>query len=198
MPIEAYECTLSGVLAGQFVQTVINVALDNTTPDPPYAAATAIASKMCAANGFVEKFTSTLPVDYQATSLRVRRVSAGGGPTAIFLQGSMIQSAGQRTGSISSAQVSPLVIIIPTTNPNRTGRIFLPGVSEDDIDQMALVAGLITDINSLISHMEAGDTSASGVFVYGVLRRALALVDPISAAYISPLIGTQRRRLRPV
>lgn len=198
MPIEAYECTLSGTLAGQFVQTVLNVALNNTLPDPPYDAAVAIADQFIAANEFVTKFTNCLPVDYNCTSIRVRRVSAGGGPTAIRLQGAMDQSEGQRTGNISSAQVCPLIIIIPTTAPSKTGRIFMPGVSEDDIDQMALTPGLIGELEALISYMNAGTSTAAGVVVFGVLRRALALVDPWSAGYISPLIGTQRRRLRPV
>jgi hypothetical protein len=198
MAEEAYECTVSGVLAGQFVQNIVHTAIDNTFNIPSFQVASEIAAQLAAAGEFVEKFTDCLPTDYIATSVRVRRVSAGGGPTAIVLQATMSQAAGQRTGQISSAQVSPLVILIPTVNQNRTGRIFLPGVSEDDIDQMVLVGALVTAMQALVTYMLAGTSIPTGTVVYGVFRRALLLTDPLAAGYVSPLIGTQRRRLRPV
>jgi len=198
MPVEAYECTLSGTLAGQFVQTVFHVNYNNGSSQPPFFAAKDIAEQLVAAGEFVVKFTDALTSTYDATSLRVRRVGPTGGPTAIVLAGGMSQSQGQRDAGISSAQVNPLVILIPSVAPAKTGRIFIPGVAESDIDNMFIVSGLITALTDLIAYMVAGTTIAGGGITFAVLRRATKVGDPIDAGYVSPLIGTQRRRLRPV
>jgi hypothetical protein len=198
MPHEAYECTLSGILTGQFVQTVFAVDYNNTATQPPFFAAKDIGDQLSAAGEFIELFVNCLPSSYRVTSLRVRRVGPTGGPTAIALAGGMAETTGQRGPNISAAQVNPLIILIPTVASNKTGRIFMPGVDEDDIDDMVLVAGLVTAYQALITYMVAGTTIAGGAIAFGVLRRATKVVDPLDAGYISPLIGTQRRRLKPV
>ena len=198
MPVEAYECTLSGVLAGQFVQTVFHVAYNNTGSQAPFSAAKDIAEQLVAAGEFVEKFTQGLPASYLATSIRVRRVGPTGGPTSIVLGGAMSQPDGQRTADISSAQVNPLIILIGDVAPAKTGRIFMPGIAEDDIDAMVITSTLITVFQDLLTYMLTGTTIAGGAITFGILRRATKVVDELSAGYVSPLIGTQRRRLKPI
>lgn len=198
MAEEAYECTLSGTLAGQFVQTVVHVAYNNTTSANPFDIAKEIRDVFMGLNEFINKFVVCLPASYTCTSVRVRRVGPSGGPTAIGLSGAMASNVGQRDSEISSAQVNPLVILVPTVAPSKTGRIFMPGVAESDIDGMVLVATLLTALQGLIDYMKAGTSIPSGQIVYGVYRRTLKLVDPLLDGYVSPLIGTQRRRLHPV
>jgi hypothetical protein len=198
MPTEAYECTLSGILAGQFVQTVFHTNYINGSSQPPFFAAKDIAEQLAASGEFIDNFVACLPADYQATSLRVRRVGPTGGPTAIVLASGMNLSAGQRPAQISSAQVCPLLIFIPTTAPSKTGRMFMPGVSEDDIENMVMVTALVTELEALITYIVGGTTIAGGGVEFSVLRRLTKVGDPIDAGYVSPLIGTQRRRLRPV
>lgn len=198
MPHEAYECTLSGTLAGQFVQTVFHVDYNNTSSQPPFFAAKDIAEQLSAAGEFVALFTDGLPGSYFVTSMRVRRVGPTGGPTAIVLAGAMAQSQGTLATEISSAQVNPLIILIPTIASNKTGRIFMPGVPEDEIADMVLSPALVTTYQALIAYMVAGTTIAGGAVAFGVMRRATKVVDILDAGYVSPLIGTQRRRLHPI
>lgn len=198
MPHEAYECTLSGTVAGQFVQTVFHVDYNNTSAQPPFFAAKDIADQLSAASEFVQLFCAGLPDTYFATSLRVRRVGPTGGPTAIVLGTAMSVAQGALGGEISSAQVNPLIILIPKTASQKTGRIFMPGISEDEIANMVLSSGVLTAYNDLITYMVAGTTIAGGAIAFGVYRRATKVVDLLDAGYVSPLIGTQRRRLRPV
>lgn len=198
MPVEAYECTLSATLAGQFVQTVFHVSYNNGASQPPFSAAKDINEQLIAAAEFVEKFTAGLPASYQATSLRVRRVGPTGGPTSITLASDFVQSQGQRGSEISSAQVNPLLILIGTTTPAKTGRIFIPGIDEADIAQMVLDPAIITIYNDLLAYMLTGTTVAGGAVSFGILRRATKVVDLLDAGYVSPLIGTQRRRLHPI
>lgn len=200
MPAEAYELTISGILAGQFVQNVLHVNVDNTTSTNPYTVASKLLETLEGTTAFFGDWCDALPADYRITSARARRVLSTGGPTAIMLAAAMSISVGQRTGSIQAAQVNPVLIFLTTLRPNRPGRVFLPGLSETDCDDMTYTAGIITAFTTLITNIVTGFTIDTITLAanFGVLRRALASSDDISNGRISPLIGTQRRRLRPV
>lgn len=207
MGLEGYECLVSGTLAGQFVQTVMNMQVDVTSAQNPYLTAEDVGLTLNAAGGFIDLFTAMCPSDYAPTSLRVKRIYPTGGPTYIILQAELSSSAGGRAGQISASQVNPVIIWIPNDFPAKTGRTFIPGVSEDDIDQMIYAAGLITDITAFSDYWVAGGSLLDSAFAWegAVYRRAKVgpppvahSIDQIGAARISPVVGTQRRRLHPV
>lgn len=199
----AYEIVWSGTLAGQFVQTVQHMIGDEATPPDFFAQARDMIDP-ANFDGTNSNFLACLPVPYNLTSVRCRRVFPTTGPTAIWLAGSYANDAGLRTGNISAAQVNPVILWIPATDPSKLGKLFLPGVSEDDIDNMLLVGTLITDITGFIDNWIAGFT-VNGTAYFGA-KAIKATVTPynvinavrIEYGQVSPLIGTQRRRLRPV
>jgi hypothetical protein len=65
---------------------------------------------------------------------------------------------------------------------------------------MVLTTGLITAIQDFIDIVVPPFTlnGTSDPSSFGIFRRDLGASDDIIAGRISPLIGTQRRRLRPV
>ena len=200
MPAETYECIISGTLAGQFVQTVLHVNCDNTLPEPPFDVAQALVDLFIGNGELVELYCGALPADYACTSFRARRILTAGGPSAIGLSSAMAVNSGARTGNISSAQVNPVIIWIPTTNPAKTGRTFMPGVSEADIDEMVYSSGLITALDAFGTYFEDGGTLPLGSIAWtgAIYRRALSASHGITNHRVSPVVGTQRRRLRPV
>jgi len=198
MATEVYEVVISGILGGQFVQNVLHVQATIATPVNPFGTALLIAQDL-ASGSILENYTDSLPADYIGTSVRVRKIDGTGGPTAIVLGDVWTQNQGQRIGQISSAQVAPLIVWIGTTTPDKTGRTFLPGVSEEDIDQMILGSALVVAIQLFITTFIAGGTLGAGdTYVGAIWRRTAVVSDVIFAGQVSPLIGTQRRRLRPV
>lgn len=200
MANEAYELVISGTLAGQFVQNVLHVNVANTSDDPPYEIAGDIIDTLDATIGLTAAWCDILPTDYALTSIRCRRVLVTGGPTAIRLGSALAEDAGQRTGTIQSAQVNPVIVLLTTLRPNRPGRIFVPGISEADLDAMVYVSGYVLAVDALIVLIHTGFTldNAGYSASFGILRRAIASSDDIMGGRLSPLIGTQRRRLRPV
>lgn len=200
MPAECYELVISGILAGQFVQNVLHVNVDNSGSTAPYTVAQSVLDTLNGTETWFDTWCAALPGDYRCTSARCRRVLVTGGPTAILLGASMSQDVGQRAGSIQAAQVNPVLVFITTIRPNRPGRIFLPGLSETDCDDMTYTAGVLTVFNDLITKIVGAFTLDTLTYAasFGVLRREIGASDDITAGRVSPLIGTQRRRLRPV
>lgn len=199
----AYEIVWTGVLAGQFVQTVQHVVGDEVTSPNPFERAKAIIN-VINFDPVNDAFLAMIPAPYTLTSVRCRRVYPTTGPTAIVLGPVYTNQTGQRTGEISSAQANPVILWITDTNPANLGKLYIPGVSETDISNMALVAGLVADIDSFVSVWIAGIT-VSGVNYFGakavrqtVSPYAVINAERIEYGQVSPLIGTQRRRLRPV
>jgi len=205
MPTATHEVVISGTLHGQFVQTVQHVRATIATLTNPFSESLKIAQSL-EADGVMTKFMECLPSDYILTSARVKQVLPTGGPTAIMLATEFTTAVGQRSGEISSAQVNPLMIWIPTTAPAETGRLFFPGVSESDIDGMVLGVTLIAAYNDFSDAWIAGGTLGGVDEWHGSVLRKSSPPPPIvpvsddliAFGQISPLIGTQRRRLRPV
>jgi len=108
------------------------------------------------------------------------------------------ESIGTRTGEIQAQQVNPLLILIGVNAPAKTGRVFLPGASEDDIDEGQVQAGLVAAMEAFGAALDAGWTVTAGTGKGGIFRRATKTVDPLGYYRVSPLIGTQRRRLKPI
>lgn len=199
MAVECYEVIASGIAGGQFVQNVFHVNVTVSGSPDPFTTADAICAKFCASGEFVEKFTDALASDYGCTSLRARRVLPSGGPTQIYLGASMSQTEGQRSGGIGASQVAPLIIWITATNPSKTGRTFIPALSETDIDENHLTSGVLTALGAFGTYFAAGGTLAGAIpWDAAILRRVGGTADGIANFRVSPVIGTQRRRLHPV
>ena len=207
MPDEVYECLISGNLAGQFVQTVLNAHVDVTSAQNPYLTAEDLANTLNLMGGLMDVFCGACPSDYLASSLRVKRVYPTGGPTFIILASDLETSGGLRSGTISASQVNPVIVWITDLLPSVTGRTFIPGVSEADIDAMVYTSAFITAMTTFKDFWVAGGVLGDSGFAWegAVYRRAKVgppivphTYDLIGAARISPVVGTQRRRLHPV
>jgi len=200
MPQETYESVLSGVLSGQFVQTVNHWNVDNAGAVDPYSMALDLAESLSGASGWIDALMSVCPAGYTATSVRVRRVSAGGGNTAIVLGPAFTDSVGDRTGAIQTFNANPCVVWLTTHLPNRPGKTFIPGLSETDADAGTYASGFVTAIDAFITASIAvfNTLGAGDPYQMAIFRRATGQVSDVTAGRLSPMIGTQGRRRQPV
>jgi len=200
MAAETYELLISGTLAGQFVQSVFHINVNNVGDEHPYEEAGDILNTLSATTNFFNVWTGVLPTIYTITSARCKKILATGGPTNILLGVELSDSVGQRSGHISSAQLNPVLVWITDPRPDKPGRTFLPGISETDIDEMVYTGPWIAAAGNLISNITQPFTldGSSDPANFSVYRRALNAADSIDFGRISPVIGTQRRRLHPV
>jgi len=199
MPLETYEAVLSGNLGGQFVQTVLHFTVNNTGTTNPYLVAKDLAETLTNTSGWIDEFMKVLPTAYTATSIRVRRKSDGGGPTYIVLGAAFADATGDRTGGIQTFQANPLLIWITSTNPDKPGKTYLPGVSETDADGGFLTSAFVTAVDAFI--VIAIDTFSTDTLTYAcefaIWRRESEVANSIMGGRISPKIAVQKRRALP-
>lgn len=199
----AYEVVWSGHLAGQFVQTVQHVQASEAADSGAYITALNIISPTNF-DAINSEFMNCLPEDYILSSVRCRRVFPSGGPTAIVLGSNYGDSQGTTSPGISAAQVNPVILWIGATSESHLGKLFMPGISEDAINNMVIDGPQLTLYYTFIGVWIAGMLISADQYVGSIATRATSSpfnvisVRPIAYGQVSPLIGTQRRRLRPV
>jgi len=197
MAVVQSEFVISGHLAGQFTQTILHANVDTTSSPDIWSATLDTANQLISSGGMMEALTDALPQDWIGSSLRVRQVDPGG--PSVYLSASLwVNQNGQRSGGITSAQVNPCCIWIPTTSPTKTGRTFLPGVTDTDCNAMVYDPAFITAVNAFMANYIGGGTGTDITWSGCVFRRATGFGDAIQGSYLSPHVGTQRRRLTPV
>jgi len=200
MATEVYEAVLTGNLSGQYVQTVTHWQVDNSGSIAPYLMAQDLAESISGASGWVDLLMAITPAGYTASSIRVRRVSAGGGPTAIVLGPSFTDAAGDRTGAIQTFSANPCIVWLPQTQPGKVGKLFVCGLSETDADAGVYTAGYISAVASFIAGSIVPFTTLTSGDTYELViwRRATSTTSDIIAGRLSPKVGLQKRRSLPI
>lgn len=199
MAIEMYEVTLTGVAAGQFCQTILNVNVNNVSGDNPFKVANDLLEEWNTPGNVLELFLDCVSESYSMLSARCRRILPTGGPAQIYLAASLSATDGTRAPSIATSSLAALFIWLTTTRPTKTGRTFLPALSETDVNNNVLQPGLLAAM-TLFGDMyrDGGTISSSGdQWTGAIYRRALNASDDVTNYRVSPVVGNQRRRLRP-
>jgi hypothetical protein len=197
MAQQTYRLTISYNTAGQFAQNVLHYEFD----DALYADTTLAANALN--NAFNTHCTGALKdalnINTKILSYKSRRITAVGGFEAIRL--GTITDVGNRAGDLSASGLAPLIRFITNDVPVRTGRMFLPGVSDNDSTDGYLTAAFFTDLTDLANVLDDSLTLVGGgaptatAVIWSTAPVKVAI--PISIAVPSPYLATQRRRQRP-
>jgi len=192
-----YQLTLTGAIAGQFCQNILHFQFEELSSETPFINAVAIANGWVGQN--LVHWLSVLPSSYEMSSVRCRQISDGGGATYTQTSG-VGGEVGARSDAISVTTVGPLLCFPATVDDAVVGKIFLPGVAEDDIEYNILGSSILTDITTFLSDF-LDPVAISGTVVgnlnYCVANAAKDNWAKPDGGYASATIGTQRRRAKP-
>lgn len=193
-----YQLTISGNAAGQFMQTILHFRLSEAGTNTPFSWA-----RHC-----IDEFVSNLQADfvaplcqeYNMTSYRCRRVTGGGGPTAIKTLGPGVVVGG-RAGTLGETALACVIDFPAVVNAkNVTGKIFMAPINGDDITDNLFATTLTNDVATFGGDLLTPITMASGfgTMTYTIFNRAHGVDGLPLGSYVSPVPGTQRRRLHPI
>jgi hypothetical protein len=193
-----FQITVTGSLNGQFCQNILHYQFEITTTHTPYLDAAALGNAWTTDE--LDNWLSILPQSYETSSVRCAQVSDGG--SATYTQTSGVSGmVGARDAEISVTSIGPLLCFPAMLSRNVVGKIFLPGIAEADIAYGFIDAGLQTAITTFLGNWVPAITisgSTVGNAYYCVANAARDNWARPDGGYLSPTIGTQRRRARPV
>jgi len=193
-----YQLTITGSCAGEFMQNILHFHLNEAGAGTLFEYAEALINAFNTSN--LNDFLGMLSPDYSCLSLRAKKVSGSGGPTAIlgFAAGSQIGGGGTSAGSTQVALL--LNFPVALNGKNVTGKMFISGIPAAEVvdntmsNTLQTAAG--TWMTTLFTNLTL--TGALGTATFCIYNRATQTDQVVSAGYVSPLVGTQRRRLHPV
>lgn len=141
-----------------------------------------------------------LPEDVLLIGYKARRVNNGGGPGIVQ---PIAGEAGTRTGNFSAGAIGPCMIWSYQKFGGgwAAGRTFLPGVSEDDIEENSFVAGLIANIQALQAQLLTVPAMTTMMpplnFEFGIYSPTHDAFSGAEAGHTSGKPGVQNRRMKP-
>jgi hypothetical protein len=148
-------------------------------------------------SSFKNLWLAMLPDNYSLSAILARRIGPTGGQYAIidYEEGTEI---GTRGSGNTANQVCPCVTLIPPMGVKSGGRVFLPTVSQTQIQLNVFTAGYITAVNNFFNPAIAFSSFLGGNIQLCIYSRKLNTSSEVSSFHLSPVIGFQRKRARPI
>lgn len=133
------------------------------------------------------------------TSIKAQKVSGDGGPAVTRTYGPT-DFEGTRAGEIGNTSENVCLEFPVLLNAkNVTGKIFCSGILDADIVDNVIADTAKTRVEALGTSLLASRTLSGGAgdYHYVIWNRANALFASPTFRRLSPVVGSQRRRLRP-
>lgn len=200
MAREIYDLEIRVNVSGNHVANVFKLYIDDPTVPDEYQNAKDIIDALPVGAGptaWLFRYRALISGDCYISNIICRRSSTGGGNTAqAVLQTDTLP--GLAMGTVCATQVAGCVIWVNQDEPDVTGRSFIPGVSKEDIDGGRFFASYYERVENFIARTAAGLNISAGIAYFGIYQRVPQTIFGITGGYLSPKVGTQRRREQPL
>lgn len=199
MANEYYEMDVAFSSAGQLAMCVFHYRIADPTDPDEYEVASQLVNAIDDGGGtsWITRLMQMMSEDAFLSSVRAKRVA----PTGGNLAGQAFEPTdfpGAIASEIHTQQVAACLIWVSDSNPGKSGRNFIPGVPENALASSRWEAAFQALANTFIAVHLTGFSVAAGVFLPVVYDRVAKTGFVPDNGYISPLVGTQRRREIPV
>jgi hypothetical protein len=178
------------------VQNTLHVDVAESGSHTPYEYATDIINLWVVS--YKTHWLACCTNGYYITSVTSRKVQTPGGPLAVILYAPGAQ--GGARGNAAASGLCPVMLFpVLLHGKNVTGRIFLPGVAQTDIQDNVLSASLLTAMSTMSTDLLATwALSVTGVNAnVCIYNRANQVNTHVTIYRPSTKPGTQRRRYVP-
>jgi len=190
---DVFQLVIHGTCAGELFENVQHWQSSITSSsDPVSLAAELITAFRASAEG---PMLDMMSGDTFITGYKCKRVNAGGSPTVML---PITPVAGTASGtSATSSTATCIVTRYSQAGKWRSGRWFVPGLSEDELTGNTFSAGQLTAANTFIAAMGVMVATLS-TWTFGVWAGKTSTFFPPVYIAPSPKVGIQKRRLLPV
>lgn len=200
MAFSYFQSSIGFSCAGNFAAIVQNWGIDTPGGTGPFNRAKSFVAAFQTPTfgaALADLICGVLSVDSFISSVRCHQVSPSTGNqyakvfTATDLPGTF-------SGEVDAAQVAACIIWLTAAEAGLNGRTFLPGVSEDAMENGRFTSAYRSALDDLIDGYGVGVAATVGSFTLYLKNGDPAAFTKIAHASLSLTAGTQRRRLKPV
>lgn len=200
MAIEVYELVANFFSGGEPCSCVFNYWIDNTGNVHPYTVASQL--RQAIDDGvppatWLSRLVNCLSNEAYLSYVSARMVNPAGGQASVQRFPPTVFPGGVLE-PIHTQQVCGTLIWVSTTEPENTGRNFLPGVPETFLTGSRWQSDAYDAYELFAAQHIAGFSVAAGLFLPVIYNRTAKTFRPISNGYLSPMPGTQRKREKPL
>lgn len=200
MATDYYQVNVRFICAGQPAEIVLHYRIIDPSNSDEWVVANQLGAAISEFNDptdWLSRLLNLMSNEAWLSSIRIKRVAPTGGNTA---SDSWLpdERPGNVEAEIDAQQVAACVIWCNETTADKTGRTFIPGISTDSTDQSRWPDAYITNVNLFIAKHLTGFTVTAGIFEPVIFDRTAKTGLLMTSGYLTPRIGTQRRREVPV
>lgn len=195
MATENYLLSIQGSVGGQYNECVLcfqSAGLSSTDT---------LDSAGDLVNAFVAHGQTTwlamLPATYSLDVLSARRAFPKPSAQA-YVQNQAFSVNGTRGTSATAYNLCPSVFLVPPMGTKSGGRVFLPCVGQADIVNNQYIAGYITAIDNFFGAATSGYAGSGTNWQLAIYSRKHVSASLAQSWALSPRLGFQSRRRRPV
>jgi len=194
-----YELRMSIVAGGQFAQSVFHYVIDLPTPPDDWTAAKDLFLTLDdgGAASFLTRLRNCMSEDAYLSAVRVRQLAPTGGNTFSFVY-ETTDFPGTILQPCAAFQIAGCIIFVNSVDPDRTGRTFVPGVPKTFVTSSRWTATAVTNYELFGNRVLGGLVGTLGTFNAVTYDRVTKTGPIIDGCYLSPKLGTQRRRELPI
>jgi len=195
MATALYRVEFRGNSSAQFNECVMHWLATGITLGSAFDEANSLVQLMDST--FKPLWLAMLPDTYSLNAILARRIGPTAGEYAI-VDYQDVTEVGTRGSGTTANQVCPCVTLIPPMGVKSAGRVFLPCVSPTQINLNVFQAGYITAVSNFFTPAIAFTSFLGGNVQLAIFSRKLNTSHEVSAFQLSPVIGFQRKRGRPI
>lgn len=143
------------------------------------------------------EWLACLPGTYFLQTLTARRAFPKPSATAVA-QNQPFTVGGTVAGDMTSLSLCPSVFLVPPMTVKTGGKIFMPCVAQSQIVDNTYAAGYVTAIDALMTKLTTGLAGSGTSWKLAIYSRKNISASLVLSWVLSPRIGFQGRRRKPV
>jgi hypothetical protein len=192
-----YELRVTGTHYNQFVENVFHFQGDLASGTQPYTEGTDLISSFVNGSA-IDDYRACLPPTYTMDRLSARCVLPGGPSQGAHKQVINSGFVGTSGTAAASENLCPVVNLIPPMGVKSQGRIYMPCIAKEDVNNNQLQAGYITAIHFIFNELIAGISDSATLWKLAIYSKKLGTSSLVQTHTLSAAIGFQGRRRKPL
>ncbi len=196
MANSTYALTVTGTHYNQFVENVFHFQGDLAAGVQTLTEGNDLISSFL--SGATTQFQDCLPPTYLLDRLSARCVIPGGPGNNAHQQVIGSALAGTSGTGAASENLCPVMNLIPPMGVKSQGRIYMPCIAKEDINNNQMQAGYIAAMNTFFDALIAGIAASATTWKLAIFSSKNGTSSLVQSHSLSAAIGFQGRRRRPL